>query len=166
MPKTNKANEANLRTTKLPPDSNRVAEITAKLVDSLVGFMGVQDQYTKLEEAVREGIKSLRLACGNDKLGKARFGVKVKDMGKALVEKGFSRQRVSDVFKKFGIQRRSSSKKAAIFKDEEINAGSDAILAFSWIASEKDAVRQADKAVKFASAVWRNLQKIAKETRK
>lgn len=140
--------------------------ITDSLAKNLVGFLSVSDQIAKLYESVRDGIKSLREACGTDKLGKAKFAVQVKQLSAKLVASGIKKQRVSEVFKKFGISRRASSKKAAIFKDEEINAGSDQILALAWIACEKDAVKQAEKAVKFASAVWRNLQKIAKEAKK
>ena len=143
-----------------------IQEITNTLAKNLVGFLSVSDQIAKLYDAVREGIKSLREVCGTDKLGKAKFAVQVKQLSAKLVASGIRKQRVSEVFKKFGISRRAASKKAALFKDEEINAGSDQILALAWIASEKDAVKQAEKAVKFASAVWRNLQKIAKEAKK
>lgn len=162
--------KANKATATAANAADDVKSIIAGLVKPFVEHISLSNQVGKLADVIKAGIEKLRKACGSTELGRAKFRSGTDSLRKSLVGqtlpdgKKITRQRVSDAFRSFGIEKRKSSKKGPnLFSDAEISEGSEAIFAFPWVAKEKDELAQAELATKFAFLVAKQCGKLTRD---
>ena len=151
-------------------ESNKVsvASLIQALVSPIVESIRASSRLAELDKVIKPLIEKLRLALGKTELGRAQFKIQIEQLRRQVKAqkidgKSPTRQQVSAIFRRHGIEARKSTPKAtALFTDEQVNTGSDAVFAFSWIQAEKDPLLQAELALKFANAVARQCGKLLK----